>query len=231
MKRILKCGALLICMWGVFIPTAMAEYCVKSFSFQPYLGLEYIYEHIKPAKPYREFLSANFQNGNFFIGTRINNKFGLEVGYYRDLKSSQQQNQTFSFNDQQASGLTATLTQTSFKGFSIDFASYFSLDEHFYASLIAGFATMHPTMTFDAYNGTDLASAWVLIKGKNRTVPRLGFGLELLTKHWGLRSRVFWVYTQGMKLNVTDAQALFPAISGSPYGQAIQLSVGVFYRF
>ena len=147
------------------------------------------------------------------------------------VKTNQQQNQAFSFNNQQASGLTATLTRTSFKGFSIDFAGYYRLDSNFDASLIAGFATMHPTMTFEAFDGTDLASAWVLITSKNRTVPRLGFGLELLTKHWGLRSRVFWVYTQGMKLNVSNAQAIFPAISASPYGQAIQVTAGIFYRF
>lgn len=229
MKRTLFSKIALLGMLG-FAPYVHAEVKIKSFNFQPYLGWEYQYEHIKPSKAYRNFLSTNFQYSNFFIGTRINKLAGIEVGYYTSFKTSQQQNQAYVFNGQQA-GLTATVTTSRYKGFSIDFAGYYQVDSDFHASAILGLVTMHPTLTFQATNGTAFANAFSLITAKNNTVPRLGFGLELLTKHWGLRSRVFWVYTQNVKLNVADAQAQFGAISAYPYVQAIQVTAGLFYRF
>lgn len=220
-------GGVCLAMSGM----AYAQSNIRSFSFQPYIGVEYQYEHIKPSKPYRGFLSANFQYSNFFIGTRINKLFGVEVGYYLDLKNNQQQNQTFVFNGQQASAITATLSNSKYSGFSIDFAGYHQLDPSFYASIIAGFMTMHPTMSFESTSNTNLGKAFVLIKAKNNTVPRLGFGLDLLAKHWGVRSRIFWVYTQNVKMNVSAAQSAFAGITQYPYAQAVLATAGIFYRF
>lgn len=200
-------------------------------SFQPYLGIEYQYEHIKPAKAYRNFISANFQYANFFVGTRINRWFGVEAGYYRDLKNNQQQNQAFQFNGQQASGVTSTVTNSKYKGFSIDCAGYYQVDSDFHASAIIGLMTMHPTMTFSSPSNTNLGKAFNLITAKNNTVPRLGFGLDLLTKHWGCRTRIFWVYTQSVKLNVSAAQSAFSGITANPYVQAILATAGIYYRF
>lgn len=232
MKRILfnhkTCMCLvMMCLTGA----AWGQTFLNSLQFQPYLGLEYQYEHIRPSKPYRNLLATDIQTGNLFVGTKFLKNLGLEVGYYRNLKVQQQQYVTPSFNNAPASGPTAILTRTSYKGFSADFSAYVPLDAQFYASIIAGFVTMHPTITFEAWGGTNLASAFPLIKTKNRTVPRLGMGLEMLKQHWGLRSRIFWVYTQDIQFNVAAAQRVFPAITPYPYVQAVQVTAGVFYRF
>src|SRR5581483_6345214 len=105
----------MLCLSGV----ASAKTLLNSLQFKPYLGLEYQYEHIKPAKNYRNILSADVQTGNFFVGTRFLKSLGLEIGYYRTLKVAQQQTVVLSFNGQSASAPTALLTRTSFKGFSI----------------------------------------------------------------------------------------------------------------
>ncbi len=210
-----------------------ATYTSKKFpiSFQPYLGLEYQYEHIKPAKAYRNYISANFQYVNFFLGTRMNSWFGVEAGYYLDVKNNQQQNQAFQFNGQQASAITSTVVDSKYKGFSIDCAGYYQVDSDFHASLILGLMTMHPTMSFSSPSNTNLGKAFDVITAKNNTVPRLGFGLDLLTKHWGCRTRIFWVYTQNVKLNVAQAQTTFAAITAYPYAQAVLATAGIYYRF
>ncbi len=237
MKRILFNSAI-ICMCiglaGVAQAQSYSRPCATkkpSMFFQPYLGVEYQYEHIKPSKAYRGFLSANFQYSNFFVGTRIGKYLGAEVGYYLNLKNNQQQNTTYVFNGQPAGGLTATLTNSKYKGFSADLAAYYQVDSNFHASAIFGVMTMHPSLEFKATNNTNLARGFVLLSAKNRTVPRLGFGLELLTKHWGCRTRMFWVYTQSVKLNASAAQAVFPALSANPYVQAVMATAGVFFRF
>lgn len=199
--------------------------------FEPYIGLEYQYEHIKPSPAYRQILSADYQTGNLFVGVKYHKNFGIEVGYYRSLKASQQQTDVNTFNGQQASNTTSLLTHTRFKGFSFDFDLYYALDPKFNICAILGFVSMHPTISFQAGNNTDLAAAFPLIKTQNKTVPRLGIGLELLEKHWGMRSRVLWANTQNVRFNVSAAQALYPAIVDNPYLQAIQVTAGIFYRF
>ncbi|HSX20684.1 MAG TPA: hypothetical protein VLG38_06155 [Gammaproteobacteria bacterium] len=233
-SRIFVLGcALLCCTNPAWANAAWGKSILNFITFQPYLGLEYQYEHIKPALNYQNILSADAQTGNFFVGTKVNCRFGVEIGYYRSLKTAQQQFNPFGFALQPDVAQSSLYTRTSFKGFSIDIAGYVPLDPDFNVSAIAGFVTMHPTMTFGALDvsASKLAQAFVLIKPKNRTVPRLGIGLELLKKHWGLRSRIFWVYTQDMKLNVKAAQAIFPAITPNPYLQAVQVTAGLFYRF
>lgn len=210
---------------------AGAKNICNTLCLQPYLGLEYMYEHISPAKNYRSILSADVQSGNFFIGTKFMRFLGVEVGYYRSVKTAQQQDQILSFNGVDLSEMTSTLTRTSFKGFSIDFAAYKLLDPNFTASLIAGFVTMHPTMTFQASGDPNFSAAFQALQAKNRTVPRLGMGLDLFIKHWGVRSRIFWVYTQSIKYNISEAMKSFSAISNHPYMQAIQVTAGVYYKF
>lgn len=197
----------------------------------PYVGLEYQYEHIKPAPTYHQILSANYQTGNVFVGLKYHKNFGIEIGYYNSLKTSQQQNENNNFNGLVPSTVTPLLTRTRFKGFSFDFDIYYALDPKFNIYAVLGFVSMHPTITFQASGNSDLAQAFPLIKTQNKTVPRLGVGWELLEQHWGIRSRVLWVNTQSVRFNVDAAQALYPGITDSPYLQAIQVTAGIFYRF
>lgn len=234
MKRNLFFQQIYICVLLLCASSAIsARTLLNSLQFKPYMGLEYQYEHIKPALNYRNILSASAQTGNFFVGTRFLKALGLEVGCYRTLSVAQQQTVTTSFNGVPDAAPTAVLSRSSFKGFSIDFAGYVPLDPNFNVSFIGGFVTMHPTITFETPGGTNtaLGRAFMAIKTKNRTVPRLGMGLELLKQHWGLRSRIFWVYTQDIQFNVQAAQTFYPSITPNPYVQAIQITAGIFYRF
>lgn len=235
MKRVLYwrkvcLGFLLMC----FISTVNAATCFNYFNcliFKPYLGIEYQYEHIKSRDPYHLLLSANFQYANLFLGAKYHKNFGVEIGYYRSLKTSQNQFQFYNWGGQLASGITAAISRTSFKGFSFDWSGYYKLDPDFNIFASLGLVTMHETLTVSATGSSDLAPAIGLISGKNTTAPRVGGGVEYLYGHWGLRSRLFWVYTQNIKLNVTAAQAIVPTIKEKAYLQAVEATVGIFYRF
>jgi hypothetical protein len=201
--------------------------------FKPYVGLEYQYEHIKSRGDYHLLLPANFQYGSLFLGAKYHKNFGFELAYYRSLKTSQNQFQYYNWGGSQASGITATIARTSFKGFSLDWDIYYALDPEFNIYAVLGFVTMHETLTVSATGSSDLAPAISLLKGKNSTVPRLGMGVEYVQQHWGLRSRLLWVYTQNVKLDVAAAQAKDPShnIYANAYLQAVEATVGIFYIF
>lgn len=225
-------------IWASLILLTVSNHAyAKSFTFnnkwnfKPYVGLEYQYTHIKPTFAYHSLLSANYQFGNIFLGTRVGKYFGAEIGYYQSLKNSQEQNDVFGFNEQLADALTGVGSNTKFKGFSIDLSLYKQLDPNFFVCGIVGLVTMHPTFNVFSNNNNALSNALKLVKAKNATVPRLGFGVDYEEKHWGMRSRIFWMYTQNMKMNVSAAQALFPAIPAEAWLQAVQATVGLYYRF
>ncbi len=212
--------------------TVMAASCLDGFFFKPYLGLEYQYEHIKSKGAYHLLLSANFQYGNLFLGAKYHKNFGVEIGYYRSLKTSQNQFQYTSWGGQYAGGVASSISRTSFKGFSFDWNAYYKLDPEFNVLASLGLVTMHETLTNSATGAQPLSTAIGTITGRNTTVPRLGGGAEYIyNNHWGLRSRIFWVYTQNIKLNVSAAQTTDPGhnFPSKAYLQAVEATVGVFY--
>lgn len=198
---------------------------------KPYLGIEYQYEHIKATDAFHPILSSNFQMGNIFLGAKWHKNFGIEIGYYHTLKTSQTQTNVFKFNQIEAQNLTSVKSRTSFKGFSFDLNLYYPMDHKCNVYAILGLVTMHPTVTIDAVGSTDLAAALNLLRPKNKTVPRLGIGTEVLEKHWGWRLRLMWVYTQNMKYDISDASTKFYGMTANPYLQAVMATAGIFYRF
>jgi hypothetical protein len=229
--RRICCSILLLSCVGV---TNASQRMFDCLFFKPYVGLEYQYEHIKAHGDYHLLLPANFQYGSLFLGAKWHKNFGAEIAYYRSLKTSQNQFQYYNWGGSTVSGITSTIARTSFKGFSADLDIYYPLDPEFNIYAVLGLVTMHETLTVSATGSSDLAPALSLLSGKNTTVPRVGAGVEYIWRHhWGLRSRMLWVYTQNIKLNVAAAQAEDPShyIYPKAYLQAVEATVGVFYIF
>ena len=90
---------------------------------------------------------------------------------------------------------------------------------------------MQESLTASGTGSSDLAPALGLLSGKTTTVPRLGIGAEYVEKHWGMRGRLLWAYTQRIKLNVADAQAIYPPLYANAYLQAVMATVGLFFIF
>lgn len=230
MKRMLSvCSCILLL--GLFSNVSAAPKKSSTMFIKPFVGLEYQYEHIKSNGAYHLLLPANFQFGNVFAGAKFHKNFGLELGYYRTLSTSQNQFQFYDWGGEEVSGLTASTARTTFSGFSVDANIYYALDPFFNIFAVLGLETMNEQLTVTATGSNDLAPALNLISGKTNTVPRLGVGGEYIDKHWGMRGRMLWAYTQGMKINVSQAQQLYPALTDKPYLQAVIATVGVFYIF
>lgn len=227
-KHLVCCCIFLLCLVG---NASGAQKKYDSLFFKPFLGLEYQYEHIKARGAYHLLLPANFQYGNLFVGAKVHKNFGMELGYYRSLKTSQNQFQFYDWGGSEVSGLTASIARTSFKGFSFDANIYYALDPYFNVFAVLGVATMQETLTASGTGSSDLAPALSLLSGRTSTVPRLGMGVEYIEKHWGMRGRLLWAYTQNIKLDVSDAQVVYPPLYSKAYLQAIMATVGFFYIF
>lgn len=232
MKRIfcIKHFCLGLFLATVLCQTASAKIYEHSI-FQPYLGAEYQFEHIKGNGDYHLLLSANFPYASIFAGTKICKYYGLEIAYYRSVKTEQDQYQFNEFGAIPTTAITAALSRTRFKGFSIDGSLYYELDPEFNVFLSVGLVTMHEYLFVSAQGDPNIAAALSSLTGRNNTVPRLGGGAELLQKNWGVRMRIFWVYTQNMKINVAGAQKAIPTITPYAYLQAVEAMAGIFYRF
>ncbi len=232
-----SCLSVLIML--LLVGNATEAAVVKSITLEPYIGAEYQYQHIKPNINYHPIISANFETGAAFIGTKFSKHLGAELGYYKSLKASQQQALISGFGNFSDIAFTEVLSRTHIKGFTADLDIYYALDAKFNIYAVLGFATMHPTISIHAttpagqtFTESFLQDALPTIKGKNTTVPRLGMGVEYIEQLWGIRMRVLWLNTQKLRYNVAVAQAdVGNAIGPRPYLQSIQVTAGIFFRF
>lgn len=222
-------GLVLACMMMHGQVSAKKLFC--SMQMDPYLGIEYQYEHIKGNGDWNDVLPANFQNGAIFIGNKYHPNFGIEVGYFHFLKKSQAQNTLSKFNGAEQPSDTSLLAQMKVKGFSVDWNIYVPLDPNFNVFALIGVVAMHPRVQIYSDNTTDLANGMKLVKGRNKTIMRMGVGAEYVESWWGARARLIWDQTQRMQLNVTDAQVQFGPIFPYAFKQSMVVTVGLFYRF
>jgi hypothetical protein len=234
MKRNSLAGKLLLTAslcWAM-CSAALAKDFSDCLFFHPYVGGEYQYIHIAGSGDYHHLLPASYQSAALFAGAKIHKNIGFEIGSYRSIKTSQADFTFYSFNNVPDIGPTTTMTRQTFKGFSVDLDLYYALDPKFNVYALVGLMTMHPTLSVVATNGAgNLTNALPLITGQNKTVPRLGMGVEYCEQHWGIRSRVIWVNTQKMRVNLNNAQKYYPSLGPRAYLQSIQVTAGLFFIF
>ncbi len=216
---------------GVALSSANAKDFTDSLFFHPYAGGEYQYMHIAGAGDYHLFMPASYQSASLFVGAKFHPNFGIEIGSYRAIKTSQGEFLLFGFNNIADTGPSTVTARQKFKGFSVDLDLYYALDPKFNIYALFGLMTMHPTLNISANGTGNLTTALPTITGQNRTVPRLGMGVEYCEQHWGIRSRVIWVNTQKMRVNVANARKSYPSLGPNAYLQAIQVTAGLFYIF
>jgi len=234
MKR--NFGWSFVCVTAILIigtGVAHATTLLGSMSFNPYIGMEYQYQHIKANRDWTKVMPASFQNGAIFLGNKYHKHFGIELGYYQNYKKSYRLRSVNSFDGVVADAPNAEVTtRLRLKGFSLEWDVYWPLDPNFNLIFISSLVTVHPDITIQSTgSGSDLATALTKVKGRNRTILRLGLGTEYVEKHWGARGRVLWDHTQHLHLEVNDAQAAYQSLTAKVFKQAITVTVGLFFRF
>ncbi len=216
---------------GASAGTVYAEAMLESLQFNPYIGWEYQYSHIKGNGPYTQFMPANFQNQAIFLGNKYHKNFGIEIGYYHTLKKSQDSDNLSSFGGIQANGATVVIGQMRNQGFSFEWDVYYPLDPFFNLMGIIGLVTMHPNIEIQTSPNTNLAQALRTVYGKNKTILRLGIGGDYEQKHWGARGRIFWDQTQSLYVNTDNVGAVFTTITPEAFKQTCTFTFGVYYKF
>lgn len=221
----------LILLFALAAGTAQAKTLLGSLALDPYIGIEYQYEHIKGNSVWTEFMPANLQDGAVFLGNKYHKNFGIEIGYYHHLKKSQGSAIMDSFGSVPANGDTLVVAQMYTKGFSIEWDVYYPWDPNFNVFGLIGLVSIHPSINITTSGGTNLATALRTVKGNNRTVLRLGCGAEYVEKNWGARGKILWDHTQTLYVNVSRVGNTFTSITPDAFKQAVLATVGVFYRF
>ena len=197
-----------------------------SLELNPYLGVEYQYQHSARAKIWRKFMPADFNVTSVFFGNKYHKNFGIELGYYHTLKKSQN-SATF------ADGLGHNVTvfgQMRNKGFSFDWNIYYPLDVNFNLMGIFGLATYHPMIQVVS-DRTALGQAFSRISGRNKTIFRPGVGVEYFNKCWGARARILAPFTQELYVNVDKYGKQIVNLDKKAFKQTFLFTVGVFYIF
>lgn len=216
---------------SISVGSVSAGTLLESLNFNPYIGWEYQYQHIKGNGPYSQFMPANFQNQAIFLGNKYHKNFGIEIGYYHTLKKSQGSAELTQFWGIPANGSTFVMGQMRNQGFSFEWDVYYPLDKYFNLMGIIGIVTMHPNLEIYTSPNTNLATALRTVYGKNKTILRLGIGGDYEEKHWGARGRIFWDKTQNLYVNVDNVGNVFTTITPEAFKQACTFTVGIYYKF
>jgi len=227
-------GRLVIVGMSLMLATSMvrAATLMESLSFNPYIGVEYQYEHIKGNLDWSRILPANFQNGAIFLGNKYHKNFGIELGYYQRLRRSRNVSAMSSFDGVAASATAESTATMKMKGFSFEWDVYLPLDANFNFMIISSLVTVHPEISITNTGGSsNLATALTNVKGRNRTILRFGVGAEYFEQSWGARGRVLWDHTHHLHIDVNNAVGTFPALTDKAFKQAITVTAGVFYKF
>jgi len=199
--------------------------------FRPYVGVDYMYQHIKGNEDWRFILPANLNNIAFFAGTKYKRNFGVELGYFYYLKTSQGNATLSSFNGQAASGPTTVVGRLKTKGVSAEVSAHCFLDPKFNVFGLIGLVHVNPEIEFRTDQTTDLAAALQSVRTRNRTLLRVGGGAEYMEEHWGCRLKLIMDDTQHLKLDTNAAQTVFSSMRPQAFKQSFVVTAGVFYRF
>lgn len=205
-----------------------------ALQFDPYMGAEYSYTHIKLTPGWTQILPSNFTNWGIFVGNRYHKNFGIELGYYHTIKKHQQSSFLLGFGTPQPGGgpgTTLVVGSMRNQGFIFEWDAFYQLDPNFEVLALIALVTTHPNVQFTASGNTGLDEALMTVTGSNKPILRLGVGYEYREKRWGARGKVCWDGTQTMKLNVSYVGNNYTYLTPNAFKQAITVSVGVFYRF
>lgn len=211
--------------------SASTKSIMQGLQFKPYFGWEYLYEHIKGNGTWGEFMPANLNSQEFFVGNRYHKNFGIEIGYYHTLKKTQSSAYVSSFMGVPTNGNPIIIGQMRNEGFSFDWDIYIPLDPKFNIMGIIGLVTYHPDIQIFVNDSSALSTALSQVTGRNTTLLRLGVGLEYEEKHWGARTRVMWDQTQKLYVNVYGANSAASGVTKDAFKQACIFTAGIFYIF
>ena len=207
----------------------------------PFVGADFEYSIIKPNDDWRNLSSREFPGGNGFVGVRLSDYIGFELGYeFTGKKEKTHQfiagETFFNFTSPVLVG-TSVSSKISFNGWHLDLLGFVPLDHCIDLLLSVGYSATRTKLQFGVgtVGNPTLINIIPSLHSRGRTFLRLGGGIQwMITDMTGVRALVRWKNTTRITLRNTPAIDFLVAsygVSRTMYKDALTAAVGVFFRF
>lgn len=242
---------LFLCRGGCVFLFLMSTAAIASSdslpSFVPYVGLDAQYRYMSFDKDMgAKLISNKYPQGGIFVGARLYEYFGFELGYRKSATKSS----WFPLLENGANLLTILLDpldlisvkfEGSVREFYWDMAGYFPISEYYRLSLMAvvGMNRLQYKMKMrvlqhDLANPAIIDHDQVMLFEEKRWVPKLALGLQhMVTLDFGIRTMLSWEQTAKFK-NMSPTN-LHTGLVRPQYRSSIKNSIipsiGIFYNF
>ncbi len=211
-------------------PLACADWC-----FNPHIGADFKHWGVDAdfkdaSRDYRSTFPDITAAGTFYIGTRINNNFGIDVGY--DRARSKDKFRSYSQNQVIFGSLTnpgdTTQVDMELDAWWVSFLFYWEFYRNLEFVAHAGVASLQPKSTIIYYPVNPAAGPIDLqFKTRSKASGRFGFGLQyMFFKYFGARALVTWDSTS--RINFVGNNQTNTPFDISPYKNAASFNVGLF---
>jgi hypothetical protein len=214
---------------------------VYTDNVMPFVGADFEYSIINPHNDWRNFFSRVFPGGNGFVGVRLSEYIGFELGY--DFTGKKEKTHEFiageTFFNFPSPVLVGTTVHSkiSFNGWHLDLLGFVPLDHCIDLLLTVGYSATRAKLQFDVgtVGNPTLLSIIPTLNARGRTFLRLGGGIQwMVTDMTGVRALVRWKNTNRINFRNTPGIDFLVAnygVSRTLYKDAVTVAVGVFFRF
>ncbi len=203
----------------------------------PYVGVEYQQGWMKPKNLYlaRDIAPKAFQGFDLYVGTKIQDNFGVELGY--DWSRNQKKSWTNSNLPKLVNTSVVGKTKAKRSAVHLDLVGFMPVADctELFASVGVGSvkAKANVTVADKDAKGVALtpaqladAKAATSVTFKAKTVLRLGAGVNyMVTDMVGLRAKLGWENTSRLRAKFADGT------SSKAFKDAVTASAGAFVRF
>ncbi len=220
----------------IILFTALFSTHVLAVDFVPHVGADYKFWQVEPKT---DGASNNFihtfpdltRAGSFYIGTRINKNWGVDIGYDHSSKKNKWRSfDTTDFIFDQASVIgDASQVDMRLTAWYLSGLYYWEFYPNFEAIFHLGLASLQPKSTI-IYYPVNAAPVELRFKLESKASARFGLGLQyLFLGNFGVRALV--TFDQTGRINFVGSNQNNAPFDINPYKSSTSYNLGFFAEF
>ncbi len=203
----------------------------------PYMGVDYYQAFMKGKSSWDSILPKSYAGASVFIGTRVHESFGIELGYATSIRQKKDWHLAngssfFAGPVRQVGGISGS-TKVRRSGAHMDVIGFLPVAECFelLGSLGFGWVQTKIQTTLNVASSSSTAAALASVAGKGRAVFRVGLGGSyMVTDMVGIRAKLGWESTSSLRVK-GNASFLSLGYDSKAFKGTTALSVGAFVKF
>lgn len=203
------------------VTTALSAQAETGFRFQPYAGLayQYISGEYKNLNDFRlknkDLIENNFNGGLVYLGARLSDHFGVEIGYSRTQESKKSLDpdmseqgtrvlvsQSWTLSEWSQGNLMIDRSGVQMQTYSFDLLGYYPLDTKSKLELIGSAGLINDRLKATFYGKLNNRSYSIVRKRREKTL-RLGLGTQYEVSN-NFRVRLMTYYNSGDFEGIVD---------------------------